>query len=172
MLPGTCLPFSRASYLGLGAFFQGGYYVGNIQIGTAMYGCLVAPISTISGGLIWKTTRSYVANSLVDGLANTNAMTSTTYPASRYCYNLVSGGYSDWYLPSHDEIWLAWVNRNALPSEERYTTGDWWTSTDKDTITSWVLDVGSSSASRSGIDKYYQGGATVRSRAFRRFLIT
>lgn len=30
---------------------------------------------------------------------------------AEYCQNLVSNGYSDWYLPSIDELHLLWLNR-------------------------------------------------------------
>ena len=40
-------------------------------------------------------------NSATEGLTNTNTLASygATYPAAKYCYDLVWGGYDDWYLP-------------------------------------------------------------------------
>ena len=40
-------------------------------------------------------------NSATEGLTNTNTLAGygATYPAAKYCYDLVWGGYDDWYLP-------------------------------------------------------------------------
>jgi hypothetical protein len=40
--------------------------------------------------------------------------------AAGYCYNLVEGGYSDWYLPSIDEMYKLWLNRFSIPGYESY----------------------------------------------------
>ena len=35
------------------------------------------------------------------------------HPAAKYCDEFVSDIYDDWYLPSSDELNLAWVNRGC-----------------------------------------------------------
>ena len=63
--------------------------------------------STVVGGHSWGpigiTTN---AQSITDGLANTTILAGLTgsYPAADYCYNLTEGGYSDWYLPSRQQL--------------------------------------------------------------------
>jgi hypothetical protein len=46
--------------------------------------------------------------------------------AAKICYDLVSGGYSDWYLPSVGELQKLYLNKSAIgmPDEE------WWSSTE------------------------------------------
>ena len=51
-----------------------------------------------------------------DGVYNTGLMTSS--PAATYVNGLTDGGFTDWYLPSIDELSILWHNRfhanNAL----------------------------------------------------------
>jgi hypothetical protein len=53
------------------------------------------------------------AQSLWDGLSNSNAIvaqTGHTSSAAKLCLDLVSGGQSDWYLPSIQELNMLWNN--------------------------------------------------------------
>lgn len=63
-----------------------------------------------SSGTTTNATRSW------DGAHNTGLMTSS--PASTYVNGLTDGGFTDWYLPSIDELSILWQNRfhanNAL----------------------------------------------------------
>src|SRR5690554_1660483 len=63
-----------------------------------------------SSETITNATRSW------DGVYNTGLMTSS--PASTYVNGLTDGGFTDWYLPSIDELSILWHNRfhanNAL----------------------------------------------------------
>uniref|UniRef100_UPI00404837EF Lcl C-terminal domain-containing protein n=2 Tax=Flavobacterium sp. TaxID=239 RepID=UPI00404837EF len=63
-----------------------------------------------SSGTTTYATRSW------DGVYNTGLMTSS--PASTYVNGLTDGGFTDWYLPSIDELSILWHNRfhanNAL----------------------------------------------------------
>ena len=47
--------------------------------------------------------------------------------AARLCGDLVEGGYSDWYLPSQDELNALYTNRVAIGN---FTTDRYWTSTE------------------------------------------
>ena len=88
------------------------------------------------------------AQSTWDGLSNSNAITGQAghlYGAANICLNLVSGGQSDWYLPSIDELSLLWHNRfninktlstisgaSTLPISAYY-----WSSTENNLSTAW-----------------------------------
>lgn len=45
-------------------------------------------------------------NSLTDGPSNTTSLigASANYDATQYCADMNYGGYTDWYLPAHDEV--------------------------------------------------------------------
>jgi len=47
------------------------------------------------------------------------------------CANLVTGGYSDWYLPSEDELWLIYFNRVAIGG---FGVVNYWSSTEIDAL--------------------------------------
>jgi hypothetical protein len=52
----------------------------------------------------------------------------TTGIAARLCGDLVLGGYSDWYLPSRDELYQLYLNRVAIGG---FATNGYWSSTEK-----------------------------------------
>ena len=69
----------------------------------------------------WKTSNDTTAGtlSLNDGLSNSNAMNNASHPAAQFCRALTIGGYSDWYLPSRDELEI--VYRNCKPDSTANT---------------------------------------------------
>jgi uncharacterized protein (TIGR02145 family) len=66
--------------------------------------------------------------------------------AASYCSDLVLGGYSDWYLPSKDELNKLYLNRSAIGG---FDYDLWWSSTD-----TWVQSF-SSGAQRDDVVRYY-----------------
>ena len=128
----------------IGEFFQGGIYIGNIAVGSDTYAILMAPEE---GNSIkqWKTgnTDTPGTTSIVDGWANTSAMTSTealtlTHPAAAYCRAYDGGGFDDWYLPAKNEIYLAFTYRDLL-SELGLEAQNYWTSTQRAAGLAWYL---------------------------------
>jgi hypothetical protein len=55
--------------------------------------------------------------------------------AARLCANLTQGGYSDWYLPSKDELNTLYINRAAIGN---FGTQIYWSSTEYDNNSAWA----------------------------------
>ena len=117
--------------LSIGSFYQGGR-VFNIS------GETIWIISTDDVGYKWGCTGSTAAYSAAfpddnnravgDGLNNTNLITGITcidYEyAAKWCKEYTGGGYNDWWLPSYDELHLAWDVRTDIG----WVGGNHWTS--------------------------------------------
>jgi len=71
------------------------------------------------------------------GQANTNAIVDQNgcdRGAAYLCDNLVEGGYSDWYLPSKDELNKLYLNRVAIGD---LGSGSYWSSSEANTYDAW-----------------------------------
>ncbi len=101
--------------LKVGQLYQGGiiFYID----GTGRHGLIAAPKDQ-SIGIPWFNNGVYVSSGATEtavgtGLSNTNAIIiaqgSGDYAAS-ICDTLRIGGYTDWFLPSKDELNLMWIN--------------------------------------------------------------
>jgi hypothetical protein len=58
----------------------------------------------------------------------------TTGIAARLCGDLVLGGYSDWYLPSRDELNKLYLNRVAIGG---FASNGYWSSTETNNYVAW-----------------------------------
>ena len=95
----------------IGQSYQGGYYAGQIGVsGVATHNLVIAPKSSGQSTLSWQTTFGAVSgsDSVINGPQNTAdivaAGNATAFPAAHFCNDLVTGGYSDWYLPAKNEM--------------------------------------------------------------------
>jgi hypothetical protein len=80
------------------------------------------------------------AQSIWDGLSNSNAIVSQaghTTSAAALCLNSTSGGYTDWYLPSVEELRMLWNNYFAVvrtlsqaPGAAPLLNGVYWSSSE------------------------------------------
>ncbi|NTW26633.1 MAG: hypothetical protein HGA37_18185, partial [Lentimicrobium sp.] len=101
----------------IGAFYQGGiiFYID----GTGKHGLIVDSVDTFTNAP-WGcqgTSIQGTSTALGTGLANTIAIINEcdeTGIAARVCYDLVLNGYSDWFLPSRDELKELYLQRNVL----------------------------------------------------------
>ena len=75
------------------------------------------------------------AQNTIDIVAQAGNVAATS--AAVYCSDLVSGGYSDWFLPSRDELNQMYVNRVALNTG---LTNLYWSSTEYTANVAWVQD--------------------------------
>ena len=100
--------------LSIGQSYQGGtiFYID----ATGQHGLIAA--QTDIPAIKWSVGPTYIstgatATAIGSGNANTNAIIASqgagSY-AAEACADLVSGGYSDWYLPSADELKLLYAN--------------------------------------------------------------
>jgi hypothetical protein len=58
--------------------------------------------------------------------------------AARRCGDLVQGGYSDWYLPSKDEMYKLYLNRASIVG---FSSNAYWTSSEYSATHAWYQDV-------------------------------
>ncbi len=126
----------------------GDTYAGGIIFFLDGSGChgLVAKATDEPGTYQWSSTYFNTwafASGIYGGAQNTKksiaraVASASTCPAASVCDNLTSGGYTDWYLPSKDELDMMYVNLhmqglggfafNFYWSSSEYGSGDAWT---------------------------------------------
>ena len=94
----------------IGQAFGGGFYAGKIAVGgggTATHYLIVAPkASGENSSKQWKTTNTSTAgtSSDIDGPTNSANMNNASHPAAQFCEALSIGGYTDWYMPTKNEL--------------------------------------------------------------------
>ena len=105
----------------IGVKFEGGYFIGVIRAGDVCYALIVAPGCT-EVRLAQKNSngQTTVTQSVNNGVLNTHEMNDDFYSVAQYCCNLTEGGYTDWYLPSRDELELCY--RYLKPRADYNTT--------------------------------------------------
>lgn len=100
----------------------------------------VADQTTISQGTPWSINNASIATStaLGQGLANTNLIygsqgTSSSY-AARLAKEYAGGGYTDWFLPSKDELYKLYLNKSSIGGFNTGTqTNNYYWSSSQDT---------------------------------------
>lgn len=102
-----------------GQAYGGGFYAGKIVDGGVTYYLIVAP--NASGYSIKAFGPNGAAlpaatNTTTNGLASSNSMNSATYPAAYFCRGLNIAGFTDWYLPSRDELEILYRNLKGTTS--------------------------------------------------------
>lgn len=125
----------------IGDSFQGGkvFYVDN----TGLHGLVVAA-ADISAGSPWgcKDTELAGADGTANGTGNQNTqdiLKSCTEAgtAAKICSDLVLEGFSDWYLPSKDELALLYEQRATIGGFAKDT---YWSSSEVSKYSAWLRD--------------------------------
>lgn len=149
--------------------FEGGYFVGNITIAGVDYGLVYEPLPATPDTYLWQEGRAgdtfFFGTSPNDGFFNTYTILAEGgdfLPASDYCRNLTTSGFTDWYLPSLEELTVARQNENLLPVEQIESI-PYWSSSESGASTVFIVNPdGSGQTVRKVIDFR-------RARAMRRF---
>ena len=105
---------------------QNGIVVTTTDVSTsALWGCEPTEILGADGtalGTGKQNTMSIIAGCPTAGIA------------ARLCGNLIEGGYSDWFLPSKDELNKVWLNRVAIGG---LSISEYWTSSEYSNFQAW-----------------------------------
>jgi hypothetical protein len=162
---GNMQTFSTSPNLSVGQQYQGGViaYVfvtgDNGYVAGETHGLIVSS-SNQSSGALWGcsgTSISGAANTAIGtGLFNTSAIVSgcsSSNTAASLCFNLSSGGFSDWYLPSRDELNKLYLNKSVIGGFASYY---YWSSSQISSLFSLCLDFSSgASATASKNNSFY-----------------
>jgi type II secretory pathway pseudopilin PulG len=103
---------------------------------STQHGLIAAPTNQADGAEVpWGCYGTFLsgANGNLLGAGNQNTIDilagcGESSIAARYCADLTLGGYSDWYLPSENEIYKLYLNQNAIGGFVNY----FWSSTQRD----------------------------------------
>jgi hypothetical protein len=134
----------------IGEAYQGGKVAYVLQLGdpgydpTTPHGLIAATLDQ-STGIQWYNNNDYTTTgatgtAIGTGLSNTNAIiasqgeTATSYAAAGLARAYAGGGYTDWYLPSKDELNKLYLNKNAIGG---FADAGYWSSTEFDFYLAW-----------------------------------
>ncbi len=87
---------------------------------------------------------------------------STPDIAARVCYNLTLNGFSDWYLPSIDELGKLYLKKNTIGG---FISAYYWSSTEQSALKAWAKHFSSGTQS----PEFKQQSLGVQTRAIRKF---
>jgi hypothetical protein len=132
----------KSPALSVGDNYQGGKIAFLLVSGNSGYDAnvqhgLIAAPSDQSTGIIWWNGTSSVTGATATAFGTGNANTNTIVAsqgagsyAAKLCSDLSSGGYSDWYLPSKDELFILYTNRVVLGN---FAASSYWSSSEVST---------------------------------------
>jgi hypothetical protein len=119
-------PAIQIASIAFGTPLEGGFYAGRIRLPDGEYAVIVSPRAAGDHDDIkWGPVKRLAgALSFFDGLANTKAMAEAGSKAAKWALGLSVGGFSDWYIPSRDELELCYRNLKPTDQENWCYRGD------------------------------------------------
>jgi len=138
---------------------------------------LIVALTDQSSSQAWSNVTSAEigtsAQSSWDGLSNSNSIVGQaghTSSAAKLCLDLVSGGQSDWYLPSIQELNMLWNNYytvtkalSQISGATQLSNSAYWSSSESYNLNAWYFDF------YYGYTSNYSKNSTVYVRAVRAF---
>jgi hypothetical protein len=162
---GSCKKKAVDNPIGIGKEYQGGtiFFVDN----TGQHGMVVTKLNP---GFITQGWGCYYADmpetSAAVGAGKSNTAFIVAHCSepdiyARLCDNLIAGGFSDWYLPSKDELQLIYVNlhQKGIGGFENHP---YWSSTEHSATYAWQIDFATGLSDRGAKGNHYQKGLAVR----------
>lgn len=124
------IPFTEPTTFHIGQLYGGGiiFYIDN----TGEHGLIAAPNDQSAGeqwgcqGISIIGTNSTIGSGQSNTIQIVNGCNMTTN-AAQICNDLVLNGYSDWFLPSKDELIQMYQERNSIGG---FTLGTYWSSSE------------------------------------------
>ena len=159
---GTQINFTTSSSLSIGGSYGGGIVAYILVLGDPGYdpnvphGLIAAP-SDQSSGASWGCNGTLIsgADGTAIGTGNQNTIDimngcATAGIPARICGDLVLNGYSDWYLPSKNELNKLYLNRTAIGG---FANNLYWSSTEAASNSAWLQGFGN--GNQGNVNKNY-----------------
>lgn len=133
---------------------------------------LIAATSDISSGIMWGGYGRAVglgAQSSIDGASNTQAIVNTLGSSSSYaarlCATYNGGGYTDWFLPSSEQLHCLWAYHANIGGFD--LASDYWSSTESSVSPAYnAMGENFTEGNPTNLDK----NTTIRVRCVRQFM--